>query len=88
MTMYAEVLLPLPLQGTFSYEVPAEMAGKVMSGHRVLVQFGKKKYYTGIVIGLSPVKPQGFEVKPIIMLLDDKPIIRHPQLKLWDWIAD
>lgn len=88
MTQFAEVLLPLPLVSTFTYEIPPELTGKPKPGQRVLVQFGSRKFYTAIVVSLTHLKPEGFEVKPIIAVLDDEPILRHPQLKLWRWVAD
>lgn len=86
--IYAEVILPLPLVSTFTYSVPAEMEASVKPGHRVVVQFGKKKYYTAIVASLTGEKPQGYEVKPITMTLDSVPILRRPQLQLWRWVAE
>lgn len=85
--MFAEVILPLPLYSTFTYSIPDGMEGVVV-GSRVLVQFGKRKFYTGIVTSLHTNTPKGYEVKPISSLLDPTPIIRYPQLKLWQWIAD
>lgn len=85
---YAEVLLPLPLYSTFTYHIPDEMVGKIKVGYRVIVPFGRKKSYTAIVTAVSPIAPQGYEVKDITMMLDDYPIIRHPQLKLWEWISE
>lgn len=64
------------------------MDGQVQVGSRVLVQFGKKKYYTGIVESVHSDAPQGYEVKPLMAILDSSPIVRYPQLKLWRWIAD
>lgn len=86
--LYADILLPLPLVGTFSYCVPEPMCGSIAVGHRVVVPFGAKKFYTGIVCGLSHTPPMGFEVKPVAQLLDANPIIKRPQLQLWEWIAD
>ena len=86
--MFAEVLLPLPLYSTFTYSIPVEMEDAVQAGSRVLVQFGKKKYYTGIVEYVHSTPPKGYEVKPLMALLDPRPIVRYPQLKLWHWIAD
>lgn len=85
---YAEVLLPLPLYSTFTYHIPDEMVSKIKVGYRVIVPFGRKKSYTAIVTAVSPIAPQGYEVKDITMMLDDYPIIRHPQLKLWEWISE
>lgn len=86
--LYAEILLPLPLAGTFTYIVPDEMAKTIAAGHRVVVSFGAKKFYTGIVTGFTNTPPGNFEIKPITQTLDSTPIICRPQLQLWEWIAD
>lgn len=88
MSIYAEVILPLPLNATYTYRIPEDFENNVKIGHRVIVQFGNKKMYTGIVETITPIPPKGYEVKDILTVLDDKPIIRHPQLKLWQWIRD
>lgn len=85
--MYAEIILPLPVYGTFTYAVPSELEPDIQTGSRVLVQFGKKKYYTGIVERTHTADP-GYEVKPLAALLDRHPVTRYPQLKLWNWIAE
>lgn len=86
--MFAEIILPLPLYSTFTYVIPEEMQHDLQKGSRVLVQFGKKKYYTGIVEHIHSEPPEGYDVKPIMALLDPTPIVRYPQLKLWHWIAE
>lgn len=86
--MFAEVILPLPLYSTFTYAIPDEMAAEVQVGSRVLVQFGKKKYHTAIVECLHSNEPKGYDVKPLMAVLDSSPVVRYPQLKLWHWIAD
>lgn len=84
-----EVVLPLPLPTTFTYLVPQEMDQiPVGVGFRVVVPFGRKKFYTGIVVGLPMTPPEGYELKEVTLILDSAPIVRHPQLKLWQWIAD
>ncbi len=84
---FAEVVLPLPLYASFTYSIPEGMEG-VVTGSRVLVQFGRRKFYTGIVASVHPDAPEGYDVKPISLLLDPTPIVRFPQLRLWQWIAD
>ena len=86
--MFAEVILPLPLYSSFTYEVPEEFDPIIQMGSRVLVQFGKKKYYTGIVEYLHSTPPSGYEVKPLMAILDASPVVRFPQIKMWRWIAD
>lgn len=86
--LYADVLLPVPIGGTFTYSVPEDMVASLRVGQRVIVPFGRKKFYTGIIGSLSPVPPQGYEVKDLAMLLSTEPAVRHPQLKFWNWVAD
>lgn len=85
--LYAEILLPVPIYGTFTYQVPEHLVSQIKIGQRVVVSFGRRKYYTGIVAALGPVKPD-FDVKEISYILADDPVVRYPQLKLWNWIAD
>lgn len=85
--MYAEIILPLALYDTYTYHVPAEMEMHLQTGSRVLVQFGKKKFYTGIVDSVHNNAPE-YEVKEITTLLDSEPILRYPQLNLWRWISE
>ena len=84
--LYAEVLLPLPLYSTFTYSIPDGM--DVKAGCRVIVPFGRKKSYTGIVTSIGAVAPQGYEVKDIALVLEPEPILRYPQMKFWEWIAE
>lgn len=85
---YAEVILPLPLNATFTYRIPEDMVQRIKVGQRVIVQFGSKKIYTGIIESISPIAPEGYEVKDIVSILDDFSITKHPQLKLWHWISE
>ncbi len=88
MSVFADVILPLPLYKYFTYRVPAELQSLLQSGSRVVVPFGRKKFYTAIVARLHDAEPQGYEVKEIASLLDERPVLRRPQLQLWEWIAD
>lgn len=86
--MLIQVILPLPIQEKFTYEVPDDTPQSVGLGTRVLVQFGRKKYYTAIVAGLDQRTPQNYEVKKIMAVLDEQPALRYPQLKFWEWVSD
>lgn len=85
----ASVILPLALPGTFTYEVPDEFRHSIKNGQRVLVNFGKKKIYTGIVVNVEETDAGNtdFNIKPIYALLDDTPFITEAQLKLWNWMS-
>jgi primosomal protein N' (replication factor Y) len=85
---YADVILPLPLDGFFTYAVPQSMEGTVAIGMRVLVPFGRSKTYLAIIARLHQQKPEGYEVKAILQQIDDSPILLPQQLKLWQWISD
>ena len=85
---YADVILPVPLEGCFTYAVPEEMAAQAKAGMRVLVGFGRSKQYVGIIIRLHGQKPEGYEVKPLTQLMDTEPIVMPRQLELWQWMSD
>ncbi|MFT4224216.1 replication restart helicase PriA [Dysgonomonas sp.] len=85
--LYADVALPLPLQGLYTYSIPAEFQNSIKEGSRVIVQFGKKKFYTAIVFKLQKQKTNNLPVKEITTLLEDFPIVTGSQLKFWEWIA-
>ena len=84
---YVEVVLPLPLDGLFTYAVADNQVAKAQVGCRVLVPLGKSKKYIGIVMHVVDEKPE-FEVKPIIEVIDRQPILLHQQIRLWQWISD
>jgi primosomal protein N' (replication factor Y) len=83
---YADLILPVPLQGLFTYAIPEGMSVGV--GMRVLVTFGRSKTYLGIVVKVHDVKPEGYAVKPITQVMDEAPIVTDRQLRLWQWISD
>lgn len=64
------------------------MEDSLTVGSRVFVQFGRKKYYTGIVESIHNERPEGYDVRDIVMVLDPIPVVRYPQLKFWSWISD
>lgn len=84
---FADIILPLPLNRYFTYSIPDDVMPVLKSGSRVIVPFGRKKYYTGIVVFIHQKEPTEYEVKAILSVLDDAPILRRPQLKFWEWIA-
>ena len=85
--MYVDVILPLPLDGVFTYSVPSELERQVAVGHRVLVPFGRNKTYVGIV-NCQLANCELKNVKPILQVLDASPILFDSQLSLWRWISD
>lgn len=96
---YANIILPLPLDGYFTYGVLDALASRVQNGMRVTVPLGKSKTYVGIVAEYpvdvpkpaEEVAQQGkkkIEYKNIADVLDDTPILLPQQLRLWKWIAD
>ncbi|MCY0968045.1 replication restart helicase PriA [Chryseobacterium wangxinyae] len=85
---YAQIILPLNLKGTFTYKVPEELDSKITEGMRVLVPFGGKKIYTGIVFELHDLAPEDFVAKEVISILDDYPIVPSEQIKFWNWLSN
>ena len=72
---YADVILPVPLEGLFTYSVPEALQSLLKPGMRVLVPFGRSKTYVGIVDHLHDNKPEGYTVKSITQLMDQQPIL-------------
>lgn len=83
---YVDIILPLPLDGLFTYAISDEMVNKVKMGVRVLVPLGRSKTYTGIVVRRHQEDPK-FEVKDILAILDDHPMLLPQQMKLWQWMS-
>lgn len=85
---YADVILPLPLENSYTYSIPVDLEAAVIPGCRVIVHFGKKRYYTAIVMDVHERCPDSqFETKEIYALLDATPVLRRPQLRFWKWIT-
>ena len=85
---YVDVILPLPLPRCFTYSLPDEGAEEVQIGCRVVVPFGRKKYYTAIVRNVHHYAPTEYEVKEISTVLDTSPILLPGQFRFWEWLAD
>lgn len=88
MKKYVDVILPLPLPKSFTYALPDEGADQVQPGCRVVVPFGRKKFYTAIVRNVHYYAPADYEVKEISTVLDASPILLPNQFKFWEWLAD
>ena len=87
MNKFVEVILPLPLPGTFTYSIPEELMGKVFPGCRVTVPLGKKASYTALVASIHNEHNSDYEIRSIKEVLDETPIILEEQIKLWEWIS-
>ena len=88
MKKFVDVILPLPLPRYFTYSLSEEWADEVQMGCRVVVPFGRKKYYTAIVRNVHYCEPADYEVKEVSTLLDAHPILLPEQFKFWEWLAD
>ena len=84
---YVDVLLPLPLEGLYTYAVPTEMEGRVSFGMRVVVPLGKTKTYVAMAVRVHQDKPQANSLKFILQVLDQQPVLLPEQYRLWQWIA-
>lgn len=88
-TLYAQVIVPLPLTGSFTYVVPERLRENVIPGIRVLVPFGPRHFYTGVVASVSPIAPpSGIQLKEIESCLDTAAVVRNSQIRFWQWMAD
>ena len=84
---YADVVLPLPLEGFFTYSIPESFQQEGLVGCRVVVPFGKTKTYVALVVRIHDTTPKGYKVKPLKQRIDQSPIVNALQLNLWTWIS-
>ncbi len=87
MKHYVDVLLPLPLANWYTYSLPESLEGQVQTGSRVIVPFGKKKFYTALVANVHYCPPEGYEIKEVTEVLDTRPVLLPQQFRLWKWMA-
>jgi len=85
--LFAQIILPLSLHDVYTYIVPESMHSQIKTGQRVIVQFGKRRLYAGLVYSISKLKPEEIELKEIRQILDDAPVVLPKNFKLWEWIA-
>src|ERR1051326_3411820 len=85
--MYAEIIIPLALPKNYTWQIPEQMLESVRPGCRVEVNLGKNKKYAGIIKRIHDEKPDFFEPKEILNVLDTQPVVYEEQLQLWEWMA-
>ena len=81
------IILPFPLNDTYTYYVPQAMEEHICVGQRVIVSFGAKRFFTGIVYSLGEASNVA-DLKPIAEIIDNKPIVSQNQLLYWRRLAD
>ena len=84
---FVDVILPVPLEGLFTYGLPEQWVGRVSMGVRVLVPLGKSKHYIAMAVKVHQTEPE-MKWKQIEQVLDEQPVIREQQMKLWQWISE
>ena len=87
-TYFAEIILPLSLDGTFTYYLYEEDLQQIKVGQRVAVPFGTQKLYTGVVHSIHQNKPELYKTKAIHAFLDDEPLVTQTQIKFWEWMSN
>ena len=84
---FADIILPLNMPKALTYGIPHDWDELLLPGMRIEVALGKNKKYAGILLRLHEEKPEAYEVKPILSLLDETPVVNEKQLIFWQWIA-
>ena len=88
MPHFIDVILPIPVENTFTYLVSEAEYNYIQKGMRVAVSFGKSKIFTGLVFNIHQTAPTLYEAKEIHQILDEKPIVNELQLQHWQWISE
>jgi len=85
--LFADVILPLPVPGMFTYLVPQEYSNHIAIGKRVVVQFGARKIYTALVGRLHNNQPELHKAKPVLEVLDEEPVVHPHNIEFWKWVS-
>lgn len=88
MDHFVELILPLALNQNYTYRVPPALVSSIEVGMRVVAPLGKRKLYTGIVREIHLSKPEGFQAKDIVEIIDQEAVVSEKQLQFWQWIAN
>ena len=88
MKYFIDVVIPLPIPGLFTYSVEESDYRQIQAGCRVIVPFGRKKYYTALVFKKHNDEPREYKVKSIYAVLDYQPILLAAQIQFWSWLSD
>lgn len=88
MKKYVDVIVPLPIAGQYTYSLPEGWDEKVKEGCRVVVPFGRKRYYTAIITKVHETPPEEYETKDVAEILDERPVLLARQYAFWKWMAD
>lgn len=87
MEYFIDVIVPLAVDGTFTYRVTAAEFNFIQEGMRVAVPFGKRLVYTGIVKVKHHKNPLVYEARDIVTIIDEKPVVTKMQMEFWEWVA-
>lgn len=87
-TLFVDVILPLALYNAYTYRVPNELNDSVEIGKRVVIQFGKNKVYSALIVNVHSNAPTEYQPKYIEAVLDPEPIINKIQIEFWNWVAN
>jgi primosomal protein N' (replication factor Y) len=85
---FAEIILPLPMRQSYTYSIPENLRSEASVGKRVVVQFGQRKMYTGLIRAIHNDIPDADNIKEILTILDEEELINPVQIKFWDWMSD
>tara|TARA_R110002020_G_scaffold154714_2_gene335041 strand:+ start:205835 stop:208315 length:2481 start_codon:yes stop_codon:yes gene_type:complete len=85
---FVDVILPIPVENSFTYRITDAQYASIKPGMRLAVPFGKTKIYTALSIGVHQNEPVIYEAKDIEEILDEEPVVHLTQLNFWKWMAD
>lgn len=87
-TFFVDLILPVPVEGLFTYRIPHDLSESIGVGFRVIAPFGSKRILTGVIRKIHNQPPSDYEAKAIYEVLDDTPTLNETQFKLLEWMAN
>ncbi|MCO6357352.1 replication restart helicase PriA [Roseivirga pacifica] len=86
-TLFVDVALPIPIPQLYTYRVPAEFEELAKTGIRCIVQFGRQKVVTGVIMKVHHKAPEIYTAKPLLDIMDAEPVLTETQIKFMQWLA-
>lgn len=87
MLFFLDVVLPLPLNSLYTYQISPAEAKMIKAGMRVVVSFGKRKQYTAVAVQVHQTPPVSYKPKQIESIIDEAPILNPIHFAFLRWVS-
>ena len=86
MNYFVDVITPLPLEKSLTYQLTEDQYHSLKPGMRIIVPI-RTRFYTALALKIHQNPPAQYQPKEVEVVLDETPIVQPSQLKFWSWIS-